>query len=174
MSDTGTSTVPPSIEGAASDVAIESVTEAATATVTDAATAVEIAAHSTVDLVAVFSSLDFYIVSIGVFALITSAKQAVKQLPIGDSKGSAAVFNRGWANFCLHLAPQTLGALFAMCPGIFDEYTTGMRLLLGVIAGFFSEKVVYKITKQFFPNAVVSDKDDSRIASEPAKESNAQ
>ena len=128
------------------------------------------AVASSVDLIAVFTSLDFYIVSIAVFALITSLKQAVKQLPYGSEKGSAHLLDVAWVNFGLHLLPQVLGAAIALCPGIFDEYTTGMRIILGIIAGFFSEKVVYKVSKQFFPNLLVSDKDETRAA--PTETSN--
>lgn len=105
----------------------------------------------------VFTGFDFYVVSLGIFVAISVFKQLVKY-----RKQGAQALNTRWAKLLLNLAPVIMGPLFSIIPGIFSEYEIGVRIILGCVAGFFSDKLVYRILSIVFPAATVSGDDESR------------
>jgi hypothetical protein len=92
---------------------------------------------------------DGALVAVAVVALLTTLKQALRA-----AAGMQALDGR-LAQVAMKVAPTLLGALLGLAPGLFDEYASVPRLLLGAVSGFASPQI-YGLLKQRLPGLLAS------------------
>lgn len=105
--------------------------------------------------------LEGAMVALAVVAILTTLKQVVRAW-----LGARALDSRAW-QVALKLAPLVLGALLGLVTGLFDEYATGARALLGAVSGFASP-TIYGLFKQRLAGVLVSGHAPDRAGKGPA------
>jgi hypothetical protein len=103
--------------------------------------------------------LPFVLIALANNAVLTTVKQAIAIM----MKEGGAKLNGGKVKAMLTLANPALGVICAVLPGVFPaELSTGVKALVGIVAGLFSIPIYKYVLKRYFPSLMVSSEHPSR------------
>jgi len=97
--------------------------------------------------------LVFVLMAVAIFGIVTIVKQMLAVVP--PRKDGVAWLDFWVVKAAMHALPLLLGVLIAVMPGVFAEYPAVVQVLIGVCAGYLSDKV-YALLKRRLPNLLMS------------------
>ena len=107
---------------------------------------------TSIDPSAIFAGSDFYITVLAVVMVVTLIKHSLSIIDKG-------LLDKAIVKLSLEWSGPVLGGCSAFVPGLWDEYTVGVGVMIAASCGFLSERVYKSVIKKLLPGGVILTKE---------------